>query len=389
MPADAPDAAPNIVSVDDHLVEPASLWESRLPSKLRARGPRAIDTPDGVWWEVDGERKLPLGLTSASAGVPLEDRALRVVHWDELRPGAYNPVERVKDMDIDGVLASLCFPNDLVGFGGRLFNIDMKDRELSFACIQAYNDFVIDEWAGSAPGRLFAMVMLPYWDTALAVEELQRCAARGAVAVAFTESPARMGYPSIHDPDHYWDPVFAAAQDAELPLCVHFGSSSWIVLESDPVAPYIVGSAAAPLTSALSCIDWILSGVFERFPKLQIVLSESYLGWVPFVLEHTDWHWTQHFAWATDRNAVPRAPSEYFHQNVSACLVHDPFGMRHADEIGVDRILAETDYPHPDTHWPNSRKVIDEYLEPLSPEDRTKVLRTNAEKLFHLELADL
>jgi predicted TIM-barrel fold metal-dependent hydrolase len=372
---------PYIVSVDDHLIEPPSLWESRLPAKLRSRGPRSIETPEGVFWELEGQRS-PLSGIAVSAGKPLEERT-EVLHWDEMRPGCYDPVERVKDMDADGVLASLCFPS-FPGFGGTVFN-RLPDRELGLACIQAYNDFQIDEWAGSAPGRLFGMVLLPYWDTHLAVQELQRTAAKGAVAVAFTENPYRQGFPSIHDKDRYWDPVFAAAQEARLPLCMHFGSSSW-VMTSAPDAPRIVETVAAPLNSELAFIDWILSGVLERFPSLQIVFSESYLGWIPFILEHCDRHWRNHFSWATDRNVLPRPPSDYFRANISVCLVYDLFGARHIEEIGVDRVLAEADYPHPDSQWPNTSKVLEEYLHHLSPEDRLKVFRTNAEKLFHLDL---
>src|SRR5262249_41937473 len=130
--------APYIVSVDDHLVEPASLWESRLPSRLRERGPRAIDRGEGIIWEVEDQR-IPLTAVAASAGKPLESRVEVPAHWDEIRPGCYDPVERVKDMDEDGIIASLCFPS-IPGFGGTVFN-KLQDRELGLACIQAYNDF--------------------------------------------------------------------------------------------------------------------------------------------------------------------------------------------------------------------------------------------------------
>jgi predicted TIM-barrel fold metal-dependent hydrolase len=376
---------PYIVSVDDHLIEPASLWESRLPARLRSRGPRAIETPEFVYWEIDGQRHTFSGL-AASAGRPLESRTTNALHWEDIRPGCYDPVERVKDMDVDGVIASLCFPS-LPGFGGTQLNI-LEDRELALACIQAYNDFQTDEWAGSAPGRLFAMVLLPYWDPALAVKELQRTAAKGAVAIAFTENPYRQGFPSLHDEDRYWDRVFAAAAEAHMPLCLHFGSSSF-TLTSAPDAPNIVRSVSGPLNSQLAFSDWIFSGVFERFPGLQVVLSESYLGWVPFLIEHADSHWSRHFGWATDRSMVPRPPSEYFRQNMSVCLVYDRFGSIHIEDIGVDRVMAEADFPHPDSLWPNTRKVLEDYLAHLSPPDQMKVLRTNAENLFHLDLPDV
>ena len=376
---------PYIVSVDDHLVEPPSLWESRLPAKLRERGPRSVTDDDGnPCWEIDGER-YPFAGLAATAGMPLEERR-RGLRWDDIRPGCYDPVERVKDMDIDGVLASLCFPS-VPGFGGSKLN-KLQDRALAYACIQAYNDFQTDEWAGAAPGRLFGMVLLPYWDPQLAVAELQRTKAKGAVTVAFTENPYRQGFPSLHSHDRYWDPVFAAAQEAEMPLCLHFGSSSFMMTTA-PDAPHIIETVAGPFNSQLAFIDWIFSGAFERFPRLQVVFSESYLGWLPFVLEHADRHWSTHFGWAVDRNIVPRAPSEYFRDNISVCLVYDPFGASMIERIGVDKVMAEADYPHPDSQWPNTAKVLEEYLQHLSPADRTKVLRTNAERVFHLDLADV
>jgi predicted TIM-barrel fold metal-dependent hydrolase len=378
----SPLSPPYIVSVDDHLIEPASLWESRLPAKLRSRGPRATDTASGVVWEVDGKR-VELSMVMASAGIPLADRR-DDLHWGDIRPGCYDPAERVKDMDVDGVLASLCFPS-LPGFGGTVFN-RLEDRELAEACIRAYNDFQTEEWAGSAPGRLFGMVLLPYWDPQLAVAELRRSVAAGAVAVAFTENPYRLGFPSIHDPTRYWDPVFAAAQEAELPLCLHFGSSSRVV-RAAPDAPRSVQSVASPLNSQFAFIDWIFSGVFERFPRLQVVFSESYIGWVPFILDHCDRHWEQHFAWAGIRDTIPRAPSEYFRHNMSVCLVYEPTGADQIGRIGVDKVLAEADYPHPDSQWPNTSQLLEEYLRDLTAADRTKILRTNAENLFHLDLA--
>jgi predicted TIM-barrel fold metal-dependent hydrolase len=377
---------PYIVSVDDHLFEPAHLWESRLPAKLRERGPRVLETDDGLAWQLDGELH-PIYLTSATAGIPHQDRLFRVIRsFDEVRAGAHDPVERVLDMDVDGILGSLCFPT-YPGFSGTRFQM-LEDRELGWECIKAYNDYQIDEWAGSAPGRLFGMVLLPFWDVSLATREIERTAAKGAKAISFSENPSRQGYPSLHDKDHYWDPVFAAAQAAELPICVHFGSSSF-VQQTSPDAPMIVSSATAPVNSMLALVDWLFSGALDRFPQLQLVFSESYLGWIPFIMEHADRNWSNHFAWAIDPRTVARKPSEYFAEQVSVCLVYDPEGARRIGDIGVDRVLAEADYPHPDSQWPNTPKILEELLVDLTPEDRYKVLRGNAEKLFQLELAEV
>jgi predicted TIM-barrel fold metal-dependent hydrolase len=378
---------PYIVSVDDHVIEPAHTWESRLPAALRERGPRAFEDANGVYWTFNGKRMEAgesTSLVSACAGIPLEKRT-GIHHWDDIRPGCFDPVERVKDMDEDGIIASLCFPS-LPGFGGTKFNC-IDDYELALACIQAYNDFQTDEWAGSAPGRLFGMILLPYWDPQIAVRELQRSKDKGAVAIAFTENPYRQGFPSIHDENRYWDPVFGAAQEAGMPLCMHFGSSSWVIDNTSPDAPRLVHYALTPLNSMSALADWLLSGAFERFPKLQVVFSESYIGWIPFILEHADLGWERHFAWTYDRKQLSRRPSEYFESNVSACLVYENQGAQRIQEIGVDRVLAEADYPHSDCQWPNTRALLEEYLSHLSEGDRTKVLRTNAERLFNLNLA--
>src|SRR5262249_39598326 len=153
--------------------------------------------------------------------------------------------ERVKDLDVDGIAASLCFPDFVSGFGGTRFN-KLADRELGFACIKAYNDFQIEEWAGRAPGRLYSMILLPYWDPQLAVSELQRAAVLGARAVAFSENPYRQGFPAVHDESGYWNPVFAAAEEAQMPLCLHFGSSSWI-FSNTPGSVHITQTVSAPL----------------------------------------------------------------------------------------------------------------------------------------------
>lgn len=380
------DSLPYIVSVDDHVIEPPHTWVSRLPSSLVDRGPTSFTDDAGVYWMFDGQRMQAgeaTSLASACAGIPLEERH-GIHHWDDIRRGCYDPIARIQDMDIDGVEASLCFPS-VPGFGGTRFNC-IDDHALGLACIEAYNDFQTDEWAGSAPNRLFAMVLVPYWDPQLAVRELHRSKNNGAVAVAFTENPYRQGFPSIHDRDRYWDPLFAAAQEAEMPLCMHFGSSSWVLDTTSPDAPRIVHTVCSPLNSMTAMVDWLMSGVFERFPRLQVVFSESYIGWIPFILEHSDSHWQRNFAWSHDPTTIRRLPSEYFQTNVSVCLVYERNAVQTIAQIGADRVLAESDYPHADCQWPNTRSVLESHLSPLSSEERMKILRHNANRLFQLGL---
>jgi predicted TIM-barrel fold metal-dependent hydrolase len=371
-----------IVSVDDHMVEPPHLWQSRLPAHLKDRGPKATDTEHGVVWEIDGQR-TPFHGFNATVGYQDDLTQMpEVLHWDDMRPGCYDPHERMKDMDIDGIIASLCFPSSVPGFGGTVFN-KMEDRELGLACIQAYNDYQTDEWAAADPQRLYAMILVPYWDPRLAAAEVERCAAKGARAVAFSENPPHQGYPSIHNVDRYWDPFFAAAQDAAMPLCMHIGSSSRMLATAED-APNMVRFGVNFMNAVQSMIEWLLSDQFERFPQLKVVFSEGYVGWIPFVREHCDREWHTHAGWT--HHPLPKPPSEYFEDHVFGCFIEDPVGADLIERIGVGNVMLESDYPHPDGTWPNTKKVVEEHLRHLSPENRLRVMRSNAEQLFRMNL---
>ena len=150
--------------------------------------------------------------------------------FDEIRPGCYDPVERIKDMEIDGVWGQLCFPN-FARFAGHRFFLGVKDLELGQACLRTYNDYLLDEWCATDPARLFGTVILPLFDVDLAVAELKRVLDKGAKAVAFSENPTVLGLPSIHT--NHWDPLFEVASDAQIPICTHIGSSSRLVTTSE------------------------------------------------------------------------------------------------------------------------------------------------------------
>ena len=182
---------PRIISVDDHVVEPPDLWSSRLPSGLRERGPRLVrergrpvvtafatwqPSDDGEWADIWYYDDLVTPVSRMSAAVGLGELRWGTVIYDEMRPGARFQRERLLDMDANHVDVSLCFPNTLPRFCGQTF-AEREDKELALLCVQAYNDWIIDEWcAGDGYGRLVPITMVPLWDVDLAVEELHRCA---------------------------------------------------------------------------------------------------------------------------------------------------------------------------------------------------------------------
>jgi predicted TIM-barrel fold metal-dependent hydrolase len=394
-----------MISVDDHVIEPPGVWVDRLPAAMQASGPRVVPFGRGEAWTFEG-RSYPINAKSAVAGLPPSEWRVGPISFAELPPGAYDPVARHELMLADGVLASLVFPT-FPRFCGQLFS-EADDKELGFACIRAYNDWMIDDWCRSVPGRYIPMIIIPFWDPDLAATEIARCADRGARAVAFSENPAELGFPSIHDRGRYWDPVLAAANDAELPLCAHLGSSSRLPVTA-PDAPPVI-TPTLPFVNSMSCLaDWLFSGHFQRFPSLKLCLSEGGIGWIPVYLhrvqrvvesqaepllrvEAAGLSIADVTAGAADELApVPDElaartlidPYELFAQHVYGCFIDDPVGLRMLDLLPIDNIMIETDYPHPDSSYPRSREMASAALAGLEPDARAKVLRSNAQRVFH------
>src|SRR5437879_4790885 len=212
-----------IVSVDDHVIEHPRVWSDRLPEKYKGSGPQIIEGPQGNHiWKFEGQEFPYIGV-NAVAGREPKDFGMEPVRYDDMIPGCYDPHARVKDMDLDGVHAALCFPS-FPGFGGGVF-IRAKDKELALACVRAYNDFHMDEWCASAPDRFIPLGLLPSWDVTLAAKEVLRLADKGFRSVSFPDSPVPLGLPSFHT--DYWEPLWDVCEATDMPLSLHFGSGGF------------------------------------------------------------------------------------------------------------------------------------------------------------------
>ena len=363
------------ISVDDHLIEPPDVWLSRLPKKFLDEAPRVerVSKDHDAWvFQGNVEPLAPTGSRRADGRIAIENT------FEEMRPGCYDPVARLADMDADRVVAAVCFPS-MSGFSGTKFST-CDDKELGLACIRVYNDFVLDEWSPSAPGRYIPMVLIPLWDAKLAVEEITRSIDRGARAISFSEDPYRQGFPSIHDQSGFWDPIFAVAEEAGLPLCMHMGGSSDIISHRED-RPWFTKHAMCYMNSQLALADWLTSDHFIKFPDLKICISEGGIGWIPHVLQHLDGMYELYPEWA---GAPQRErPSTYFRSNVYGCFIEDVVGTRLLDLLGVDNVMAETDYPHGDSRWPHSHERLLEQIDHLPLDAQAKIARGNAEKVFH------
>ncbi len=384
-----------LISVDDHVLEPPHLWVDRVAATDRERAPHQVIEGDMEFWVYDGKRYPSSGL-SAVAGKKKEEFSPEPVTYAEMRPGCYDAKARIEDMDRAGILASLCFPT-VTRFCGQLF-MEASDRDFGFVCLQAYNDWMIEEWSAAAPGRYIPLILIPMWDPPLAAKEMERCAAKGATAFAFSENPAPLGLPTIHDANRYWDPVMAAASDLEMVCSMHVGSSSQVP-QIAPDSPFMANLAWGAVRTSGAMLSWLFSGMFTRYSGLKIALSEGEIGWMPYFLERAEQvldkqrFWVQrgvkfmeHATTDVDLNTIDiRA---LFRDHVFGCFIDDAHGIASIDEIGEDNIMCETDYPHSDSTWPDCIAVVKKRIAHLSPEVQYKLLRGNAERLYRFTPAE-
>ena len=387
-----------LVSVDDHVLEPPNVWQDRVPAKYRDQAPRLVMDDDGEHWHYDGARSATIGLT-ISAGRDRERFTPLPLSYADAREGCYNSVARVGDMDRSGVLASMCFPS-FPRFCGQVF-LEAPDKDLALLCVRAYNDWMIDEWCGSAPGRFIPLVLMPLWDAKLAAAEVERCAGKGAHALAFSENPVDLGLRTVHDADGYWDPVWSVCNDADVVVCMHIGSSSQVSVMAPDSPPLAQLAWSPPAKISGTMIDWLLSPAFQKYPNLKIALSEGNIGWMPYFLEHLELvigkqrYWASQKQWDIDVETLTMKliPStgvdllefdakQVFRDHVYGCFIEDRHGALSIEEIGVDNVMVETDYPHSDSTWPDCIKSARAEIGHLSEADQYKVLRGNAERVF-------
>jgi predicted TIM-barrel fold metal-dependent hydrolase len=353
-------ALPWIISADDHVIEPPDLFETRLPAKFREEGPRVVKLPwelgpnfargnirpggDGPpvdFWQVEGKH-LVVPRLEIGAGMDPELVDHKPMDYEEMPASCYQVKERLRAMDEARIERSLCFPN-IVRFAGQMF-LWLDDKELALAGVRAYNDFMVDEWAGESGGRLIPLCVVPLWDAQLAADEIRRNAARGVRAVTFTELPAVLGLPSIHDKDGYWLPFVEACAETGTVICIHIGSSSSVPRTSDD-APGCVSMTTVNFNAQLSFADWMFSGLLARYPTLKLAFSESQIGWMPYALERMD----RIYRMGNKIARIPpelTAPDTYMAGRIYGCFF-ETTGLANRDAAGIDQITFERP-PAPD-----------------------------------------
>lgn len=368
-----------LFSVDDHIVEPAHVWTDRVPAKFKDRAPRVVEVDGRQIWQWDGGMELTMGL-NAVAGKPREEWGMEPARFEDMIPGCYDPAERRKDLLSNGIFASVSFPS-LPGFGGRKF-ATFDDKELALACVRAWNDYMLEEWCGTGPDVFVPMHVLPVWEIDLAIKEHERCVGLGSKSICFIEDPNIVGLPNFHN--GYWEPLFAAAQADQTPICMHIGSGgAQVSLEG--VNP-MTEIAAAFAYAARSSVNLMVSPLLRKYPDAKVVWSEGGIGWIPAAIERADRQWERHQYWAHIENAHIK-PSEVAERSMYFCMIEEPIGIKYRHDFRVDRILWESDYPHADTPFPKTQLSAKEVFDGIPQDEIDLITHKNAEALFHFPIS--
>jgi predicted TIM-barrel fold metal-dependent hydrolase len=361
-----------ILSIDDHVVEPPDLFDGHVPERYRSSAPKLTRDENGFdQWIFEGRPVATVGL-NATVSWPKEEWGMDPSSLAEMRPGTYLVDARVRDMDRNGILASMCFPS-MAGFSGRRFQ-EAHDRDMALVMLQAYNDWHIDEWCAAHPGRFIPQVIGPTWDMPAMVREVQRTAAIGARAISMPELPHVQGLPSYQS--DYWDPFWKAVCDEDMVVSLHIG----LGLDAIDMGPeFHIDNfmVLATQVSVLAVQDLLWGPALRKYSELKIAFSEGGIGWIPFLLDRADRHY-QNQRW-TRQDFGDRLPSELFREHVLACFISDPTSLKLYREIGVDLLAFEVDYPHSDSVWPDAPEFLLEQLEGagMSDEDMEKVTWRN------------
>jgi predicted TIM-barrel fold metal-dependent hydrolase len=365
-----------VISVDDHIVEPPDMFEGRVPSRLTGQAPHVVtnDTGSEVW-VYDGEQLPNVGF-NAVAGRPVSEYSWEPTRFDEMRRGAWDIDARVRDMDINGVYASVSFPSFLAGFSGYRLQLG-HDADLALAVVRAWNEYHLEVWAGRHPGRIIPLQIPWLLDPAVAAQEIRRNAELGFRAVSFTESPDKMGLPSLYS--DYWDPFFGACQETETVVCLHFGSSGTTPTASEKAPPEAVTVLFG--SNLAAAVDWLFAKIPLRFPGIKLCLSEGGIGWVPALLDRLD-HMRKYEEMFATFAGSELTPTELVKRNFWFCAIDEPSGIQLRHRIGIGNIVVESDYPHADSTWPDTQAVLDRSLAAIPADEAAMITWKNASELF-------
>jgi len=372
-----------LFDADSHVSEPLNLWQERLPAKYRDKAPRMLKEHEGkpgAWWLIEEGREPHNVILGFGANKTLEElqQFLKGFSYAGAHRGGWDPAQRVKDMDQDGVTGDVLYTT----LGFRMFWI--RDAGFQRACFQVYNDWLA-EFCSYSPKRLKGLGLISLYDPKQGAEDLEDCAKKGlAGGLIWASPPDELPFYS-----KVYDSFWTAAQELRMPLSLHeFAGFERIYWEST-AEKRTVANAVASHEVETTFATFILSGILERFPRLKIISAELNCGWLAYFLHRMDRAFDSRgvrLQGSPFPTKLTMKPSEYFRRQLFATFIDDPYGLAHRDEIGVDNLLWSSDFPHSATFWPHSREKIAEDFQGIGEEDKRKILSENVAKLYGFEV---
>lgn len=356
------------VSGDSHVVEPPNLWVDRIGKQFGDRTPRVIRDREGDKFVLPGKPPTGFGILG-SAGRML---TTRTTLFDEVRLGGWDPHERIKDMGKDGMYAEVLYPSLAMG----LFSYH-SDGAYQAACFSAYNDWLA-EYCSAAPDRLIGLALISLADLQAAIKEMWRAARlgfRGLLIAGATQAQSHYGQPKYF-------PFWAEAQTLGIPISLHSFTGSQFMEEGHALLDY----GLAHFHVQRSIVHMLFGGVFQHFPGLRVVSVENDAGWAAHLLERLDW--THEHKGIRLGKPLSSLPSDQMRQHVSYTFSRDKAAIVTRKLIGVDNLMWASDYPHDDSTWPESHKVVYEQFKGVGPEDTQKMTCLNAARLYNIRGVD-
>lgn len=371
------------ISVVDHVVEHPAVWTDRMSrSQWRDRIPHIERQPDGSdGWLIDGVMHPLLG--RGSVGAFAADRNLRPRTWEEVPSAAWNPADRLKAMDGGNISYSVLYPT-IAGLAGETF-ARLADPAFERACVRAYNDFVIDEWASASP-RFVPQCLIPVTSPEDAAAEIERAVARGHKGVIFPPFPSKIG-PHPHINEQVYDPIWRACENLHVPICFHGGGSPEMELVPyEGFSPAIQAACEAitrPASLMYSVSNMLVSGILDRFPDLKILFADTGFGWLGFILEAAD-HQFGNFH-LKEQHGYPQTPVELFRRQCFATGHYGEASVRRVcDYPGAAHMMWSANLPLDSATWPDTANAIERAFRGLDPGVRTQVAHENAAALYRL-----
>jgi predicted TIM-barrel fold metal-dependent hydrolase len=363
----------NLISADSHILEPADLFEKRLPANLRDRAPKLKPHDGGSAWFIADLDPVPLPPTARTgSGYRLSNMTgASTIAYEDVLPALTDPAERIKAQEADSVDAEVLYPTPTLWDAIKL----LDDAELQLACVKAYNDWIA-EFCAHSPDRLIGLGKVPTTSVADAVAEVRRCAElklRGLVLDCFPSGAKVGGNP---DDEPFWE----AVNETGLPVSLHIavGPTANTMPESGPAPGMRPQMADAVL-------PMVASGLFDRYENVRVVLAHGDAGWSMHWLEFTDMYFLRHrhlnAYTLKDENSLP---SEYIRTRVWFTFHHDATAIRNRHNIGPAHLMWASHFPYDDSNWPDNRQQAARITAEAPADVRANLVAGNVARLYRL-----